>query len=114
MMIRNASLTAVGLLLLGVTGAPAQAAPLVGPGLTDARPTATVEKAYYYRRRCWRHRGAWVCRRYAPYAYYDGWGPSYGYGPGLGFYFGGGGWGGGRGWGGGHHGGHWGHGGHHR
>lgn len=108
MMIRNATLSAAGLMLLGVLAAPAQAAPLSAPGLSEAQQQGgLVEKTRYARRHCWRHRGVWVCRRYVrryyPYAY---WGPGYAYGPSLGFYFGGGGH---RGHHGGHHGGH-----HHR
>ncbi|MDX2204613.1 MAG: hypothetical protein NW223_17815 [Hyphomicrobiaceae bacterium] len=91
---RFAIVPAAGLMLLALLAVPARAAPLpVADGL-GALHAGAVEKANYGRR-CWRHRGRLICRRYyRPH-----------YGPFFGFSFGGG-----RGWHGG--GGHWQGGGH--
>ncbi len=90
MMIRNASLAAGGLLLLGMLTSQAQAAPPSTKDAAMSTQTVDVEKAHYGRR-CWRRHGKLYCRHYGrrhyPYAYYNNWGYP---GPAFGFYFGGG------------------------
>ena len=109
MQLRNAAVATLGLLLLTLMmGMPARAAPsmsTLGLGTAGVEREGPVVEANY-RRRCWRHRGRWVCRRHHGHYGYSGTVPF------LGLYFGGGGH---RGWNGGgrhHNHGHHGHRGH--
>ena len=89
---KSLALAAVGL-AFAFLAAPASSAPTANlNGLQSS--TSAAEQVHYYRRRCWRHRGHYHCRRYVRGYYY----PSYAYGPyyrpyyapGFRFYFGGG------------------------
>ena len=81
-----------GIMALGLTAMPSEAAPLNGAtGSLNiaATETSQVQKAHYGRR-CWRHRGHVHCRRrvaYYPY-YHGGYSPYY-YGPSFALSFGG-------------------------
>ncbi|KAB2920487.1 MAG: hypothetical protein F9K29_01225 [Hyphomicrobiaceae bacterium] len=70
---------AVAALALGYLAAPGQAAPLTGVAADAVRALDSENSAVdnvHFRRRCWRHRGHWHCRRhvrrwYPRHYYYD-------------------------------------------
>jgi len=86
MTIKHWLMAAAGVIAIGFVATSAGAAPVGGVAgdLKAAVGETSAVEQVHWRRRCWKHRGHWHCRRrhveYYPY-YYGGYAPYYYGGP---------------------------------